>query len=56
MRFSIPYAGWPFIAMSRPGLRVWLVAVPAFLLAFCSVAAVWREGGAILRDRAAAEA
>jgi signal peptidase I len=56
VRFSIPYAGWPFIAMSRPGLRIWLVAVPAFLLAFCSVAAVWREGGAILRDRAATEA
>ena len=38
------------------GLRIWLVAVPAFLLAFGSIAAVWREGGAILRDRAATEA
>jgi signal peptidase I len=56
VRFSIPYAGWPFIAMSRPGLRVWLVAVPAFVLAFWTIAAVWREGGAILRDQAATEA
>ena len=53
VRFSIPYAGWPFIAMSRPGLRVWLIAVPAFLLAFWALASVWREGGAILRERGA---
>jgi signal peptidase I len=56
VRFSIPYAGWPFIAMSRPGLRVWLVAVPAFLLASWALLGVWREGGEILRERAAAEA
>jgi signal peptidase len=56
VRFSIPYVGWPFIAMSRPGLHVWLVAMPAFLLAFWALAGVWREGGAILRERAAAEA
>ncbi|MEA2281236.1 MAG: signal peptidase [Solirubrobacteraceae bacterium] len=55
VRFSIPYVGWPFIAMSRPGLRVWLVAVPAFVLAFWALAGVWREGGALLRERAAAQ-
>ena len=56
VRFSIPYAGWPFIAMSREGLRVWLVAVPAFGLAFWLIAGIWREGGAILRDRPPTEA
>jgi signal peptidase len=52
VRFSIPYLGWVFIALDRRGLRVWLVAVPAFLLAFWGLAGVWREGGAILRERA----
>jgi signal peptidase len=56
VRFAIPYAGWPFIAMSRPGLRVWLIAVPAFLLAAWALLRVWREGGQILRERAATEA
>jgi signal peptidase len=56
VRFSIPFAGWAFIAMSRPGLRTWLVAVPAFLLAFWAIAGIWREGGAILRRQAASEA
>jgi hypothetical protein len=54
VRFSIPYAGWPFIALTRPGLRVWLIAVPAFLLAFRALARVWRQGGEILREQAAA--
>jgi signal peptidase len=56
VRFSIPYAGWPFIAASLPGLRMWLVAVPAFLLAFWALAGVWRQGGALVREQAASEA
>jgi len=55
VRFSIPYVGWLYIALTHPGLRIWLVAVPAFVLAFWCIGSVWREGGRLVRERAALE-
>ena len=56
VKFSIPYLGWIFIALTTPGLRIWLIAVPAALLALWAAFAVWREGGDLLREQSAAEA
>jgi signal peptidase len=56
VRFAIPAVGWVYILLTMPGLRTWLVAVPALVLCAWTVASLWREGGTILRERAAAEA
>ena len=56
VKLAIPYVGWVYIALTAPGLRRWLIAIPALLLALWALGGVWREGGTILRERARAGA
>jgi signal peptidase len=56
VKFAIPYLGWIFIALTTASLRVWLIAVPAGLLALWGVLSIWREGGELLREQSATEA
>jgi len=52
VRWSLPYAGFAFAALGDPKLRIWLLGVPAGLIALGSLAALWRRLG----DEAAARA
>jgi signal peptidase len=52
VRWSLPYAGFAFAALADPKLRIWLLGVPAALVAIGSLAALWRRLG----DEAAARA
>jgi signal peptidase I len=52
VRWSLPYAGFAFAALADPKLRIWLLGVPAGLIALGSLAALWRRLG----DEAAARA
>ena len=52
VRWSLPYAGFAFAALGDPKLRIWLLGVPAVLIALGSLAALWRRLG----DEAAARA
>ena len=53
VRWSLPYAGFAFSALGDPGLRIWLLGVPAGLLALGSLAALWRRLGDEAATRAA---
>jgi signal peptidase I len=46
VRAGIPYAGFVIAALSRRELRMLVVGVPALLIAFISLAGLWREAGA----------
>jgi signal peptidase len=54
VRFSVPVVGWVYILLTMPGLRVWLAGGLVALLAAWTVAGLWREGGALLREQAGA--
>jgi signal peptidase len=45
VRASIPYAGFAVAALSRRELRMLVVGVPALLIAFFSLAGLWRDAG-----------
>jgi signal peptidase len=53
VRWSLPYAGFAFAALSDPKLRIWLLGVPAGLIALGSLAALWRRLGDEAASRAA---
>jgi signal peptidase len=55
VKFAIPAVGWVYVLLTLPGLRLWLAIVPAGLLIAWAIASLWRDGGAILRERAAGE-
>jgi signal peptidase len=46
VRFGIPYVGFALAALSRRELRMLIIGVPAGLIAFFSLAGLWREAGA----------
>jgi signal peptidase len=50
--FSVPLVGWVYIALTMPGLRIWLAGGLVALLALWTLAGLWREGGALLREQA----
>ncbi|MEA2280496.1 MAG: signal peptidase [Solirubrobacteraceae bacterium] len=54
VRWSLPYAGFAFAALADPKLRIWLLSVPAGLIALGSLASLWRRLGAEAAARAAA--
>jgi signal peptidase len=45
VRASIPYAGFALAALGRRDLRMLVVGFPAALIAFFSLAGLWRETG-----------
>jgi signal peptidase len=53
VRWSLPYAGFGFAALADPTLRIWLLSVPAALIALGSLAALWRRLGEEAAARAA---
>jgi signal peptidase len=53
VRWSLPYAGFAFAALADPKLRIWLLSVPAGLIAIGSLAALWRRLGVEAAARAA---
>jgi signal peptidase len=55
VKFAIPYAGWTYIWLADPHLRLWFAVIPGVLLALWAAAGVWRQGGEILRDQSHAE-
>jgi signal peptidase I len=55
VKFAIPYAGWVFILLSAPAMRIYLLVVPAVLLALYGLVRMWRHGGELLAEQARAE-
>jgi signal peptidase len=53
-RFSVPYLGWIFILLGTAQMRFFLLAVPALLIVFITLAQLWREGGRLAAAREAA--
>jgi signal peptidase I len=51
VKFAIPYLGWVYIALADHTARIWLAVIPGILLALWAAAAVWRQGGALLREQ-----
>jgi signal peptidase I len=49
--FAIPYLGWVYIALADHTARLWLAVIPGILLALWAAVAVWRQGGALLREQ-----
>ena len=47
-----PYLGWVFIGLGTPQMRLFLLVVPALLIALAMVARLWREGGRLAAERA----
>lgn len=48
VKFAIPYLGWLFVLLSMQQARIFLLALPALLLALWALAGVWRQGGELL--------
>ena len=53
VRFGIPYAGYALSALGRRDVRLFVIALPALLIAGFSLARLWRALGAEARRRAA---
>jgi signal peptidase len=49
--FAIPYVGHLFILLADPAARLWLLALPALLIALFALARMWRDAGALLEQR-----
>jgi signal peptidase len=45
VRFSVPDVGFAFAALGDPRARIWLIGVPAGLIALASLTALWRRLG-----------
>jgi signal peptidase I len=48
VKFAIPYLGWLFVLLAMQEARIFLLALPALLLALWALAGVWRQGGELL--------
>jgi signal peptidase len=46
--FAIPYVGHLFILLADPAARLWLLAVPALLIALFALGRMWRDAGVLL--------
>jgi len=53
-RFAVPYVGWIFILLGTAQMRFFLLAIPALLIVFFTLAQLWREGGRLAAAREAA--
>jgi signal peptidase len=51
--FSIPYVGYAFAALGDPRLRLFLLGVPAVVIALMVLVGIWRQAGEELRRREA---
>jgi signal peptidase len=49
VRAGVPYVGYALMALTRRDLRLWLVALPALLIALVSLASLWRSLGEAAR-------
>jgi signal peptidase len=49
--FAIPYVGHLFILLADPAARLWLLALPALLIALFAFARMWRDAGALLEQQ-----
>ena len=43
--FHIRYVGWAVIALGDRSLRMWVLGLPAILLALLVLRSIWRDGG-----------
>jgi signal peptidase len=43
--FHIPYVGWAVMPLGARSLRVWVLGLPAILLALLALRSIWRDGG-----------
>lgn len=55
-RFSVPFAGYAFAALSERVVRVALIGLPALLIALAVLGGMWRDAGADARRRCGREA
>jgi signal peptidase len=55
VKFAIPYLGFVYIFLGSPAARLYLLVVPALLLALWALARMWRHGGELLAEQARAE-
>jgi signal peptidase I len=49
--FAIPYVGYVFILLADPAVRLWLLALPALLVALIAFARMWRHAGVLLEQQ-----
>jgi signal peptidase I len=54
VKFAIPYLGWLFVLLSLQAARIFILTLPAVLLAAWGLVALWREGGRLVAEREAA--
>ena len=45
VRSGVPYAGFVLMALTRRDVRLWIVALPALLIALGTLASLWRRLG-----------
>ena len=49
VRAGVPYVGYALMALTRRDLRLWLIALPALLIALFSLSSLWRSLGEAAR-------
>jgi len=49
VRASVPYVGYALMALTRRDVRLWIIALPALLIALVSLASLWRSLGEAAR-------
>ena len=49
VRAGVPYAGFVLMALARRDVRMWIVALPALLIALATLASLWRRLGEAAR-------
>jgi signal peptidase len=49
VRAGVPYAGFVLMALTRRDVRLWIVALPALLIALVTLASLWRSLGEAAR-------
>jgi signal peptidase I len=49
VRAGVPYVGYVLMALSRKDVRMWIVVLPALLIALFTLASLWRTLGAAAR-------
>jgi signal peptidase len=50
VRVGVPFAGYAVAALGSRGLRMLVIGIPAALIALTSLAGLWREAGAEVRE------
>ena len=49
VRASVPYVGFALTALTRRDVRLWIIALPALLIALVTLASLWRNLGEAAR-------